>query len=401
MRAARTQRHPRRQRGAGIAAALLVALATAVPAAADTVKLPAVRSVLGADEPCVAASAAQAGGRPWALAALGHTRSLTLSQGGGVTVAVVDTGVSTTAAGLSGRVTALAGAGEDCVGHGTFAAGLIAAASTAGAAGAAGGGPAGLAPQAEILAVRGTDERGNASPARVAEGIRQAADAGAPVVYVAVALADGKAELTDAVRYASRKDALVVAPLAPDALPKDRATGDLVRPQPWYWPAAAPGVLAVTDYGPDGGRPDNAPVVSGADLAAPGDAVVGLGPRGKGHFIGSGASLAAAHAAGAAALVRARYPEMSAAEVSRQLTEAAYPAAPPRLDPYAALTAVLAEGPGATPRPAKAVVPAAVSPEPRRRALIVAAVGAGVLLLVAALAVVVPRGRARGWRPAA
>ncbi len=215
-----------------------------------------------------------------------------------------------------------------------------------------------------------------------------------------MALADGKAELTDAVGYASRKDALVVAPLAPDTLPKDRATGDLVPAEPWYWPAAAPGVLAVTDYGPDGGRPDNAPVVSGADLAAPGDSVVGLGPRGKGHFIGSGASLAAAHVAGAAALVRARHPEMSAAEVSRQLTEAAYPAAPPRLDPYAALTAVLAEKPGTMPRPAPAVVPAAVSTEPRQRAFVVAGVGTGVLLLVAALAVVVPRGRARGWRPA-
>ncbi|WP_371660029.1 S8 family serine peptidase [Streptomyces sp. NBC_00280] len=390
MRAARTLRF----RGAAVAAPLLVALSAAVPAAADSVKLPAVRSALGADESCVAASGEQAGGLPWALAALGHARSLTLSQGAGVTVAVVDTGVSTTAAGLSGRVTALGGAGEDCVGHGTFAAGLIAA------AGAADGGPAGLAPQAEILAVRGTDERGNTSAARVAQGIREAADAGASVIYVGVALAEGKAELTNAVGYASREDALVVAPLAPDTLPKDRATGDLVAAEPWYWPAAAPGVLAVTDYGPDGGRPDNAPVVSGADLAAPGDSVVGLGPRGKGHFIGSGASLAAAHTAGAAALVRARHPEMSAAEVSRQLTEAAYPAAPPRLDPYAALTAVLAENAGAVPRPARAVVPAAVSEEPRRRALVVAAVGAGVLLLVAALAVVVPRGRARGWRPA-
>ncbi|WP_327694979.1 S8 family serine peptidase [Streptomyces sp. NBC_00459] len=390
MRAARTLRF----RGAAVAAPLLVALSAAVPAAADSVKLPAVRSALGADESCVAASGEQAGGLPWASAALGHARSLTLSQGAGVTVAVVDTGVSTTAAGLSGRVTALGGAGEDCVGHGTFAAGLIAA------AGAADGGPAGLAPQAEILAVRGTDERGNTSAARVAEGIRKAADAGASVIYVGVALADGKAELTDAVGYASREDALVVAPLAPDALPKDRATGDLVAAEPWYWPAAAPGVLAVTGYGPDAGRPDNAPVVSGADLAAPGDSVVGLGPRGKGHFIGSGASLAAAHTAGAAALVRARHPEMSAAEVSRQLTEAAYPAAPPRLDPYAALTTVLAEKAGAVPRPAKAVVPAAVSSEPRQRALVVAGVGAGVLLLVAALAVVVPRGRARGWRPA-
>ncbi|MEW2118354.1 S8 family serine peptidase [Streptomyces sp. NPDC005474] len=394
MRAARTLRFRWAAVAAPLLAPLLVALSAAVPAAADSVKLPAVRSVLAADEPCVPPSTEHASGTPWALAALGNARSLTLSEGIGVTVAVVDTGVSANVSALAGRVTALDGAGVDCVGHGTFAAGLIAA------AGAADGGPSGLAPGAQILAVRGTDERGGASAARIADGIRKAADAGASVIYVGVALADGKAALTDAVGYASRKNALVVAPLAPDALPKDRATGDLVPAQPWYWPAAAPGVLAVSDYGPDGGRPDNAPVVPGADLAAPGDSVVGIGPRGTGDFIGSGASLAAAHAAGAAALVRARHPEMSATEVSRQLTEAAYPAAPPRLDPYAALTAVLPEGPGPTPRPAKAVVPAAVSQEPRQRAFVVAAVGAGVLLLVAALAVVVPRGRARGWRPA-
>ncbi|MEK8145866.1 S8 family serine peptidase [Streptomyces sp. M10(2022)] len=66
-------------------------------------------------------------------------------------------------------------------------------------------------------------------------------------------------------------------------------------------------------------------MVPGADLAAPGDAVVGIGPKGSGHYIGSGSSLAAANVAGAAALVRARYPKMTADEVSRQLTSAAYP----------------------------------------------------------------------------
>lgn len=376
------------------AAAAVTAVGAAPAAAAGSVELPAVQSLLGADQPCVAAATTQAGGEPWALRALGASRILTQSRGAGTTVAVVDTGVSGNASGLSGRVTALGDAGEDCVGHGTFAAGLIAAAA------GEGGGPAGLAPGARILAVRGTDERGATTADRLADGIREAADAGAGVIYVARALAGGKSVLTDAVEYAGEKDALVVAPLAPDALPRDRSTGGTVRPEPWYWPAAAPGVLAVTDYGPDGTRPDDAPVISGADLAAPGDAVIGIGPRGTGHFIGSGASLAAAHAAGAAALVRARYPELSAVEVSRRLVEAAYPASPPRLDPYAALTVVLPDGPGATPRPAAAVVPPTASPQPRNRALVVAGAGAGLVLLVAAAAVVIPRGRGRNWRPA-
>ncbi|MEU3064526.1 hypothetical protein [Streptomyces subrutilus] len=36
---------------------------------------------------------------------------------------------------------------------------------------------------------------------------------------------------------------------------------------------------------------------------------------------------------------------------------------------------------------------------PRQRALVVAAAGGGLVLLVAAAAAVVPRGRARRWRP--
>lgn len=140
--------------------------------------------------------------------------------------------------------------------------------------------------------------------------------------------------------------------------------------------------------------------MSGADLAAPGDAVVSIGPKGSGHFIGSGASFAAAHVAGAAALVRARYPELKAAQVSRRLTEAAYPAVPPRLDPYAALTAVPTDDKGTAPRPERAVVPPPPATEPRTRALVIAGLGGGLVLLVAAGAVVIPRGRARNWRPA-
>ncbi|MFD4899133.1 S8 family serine peptidase [Streptomyces sp. NPDC058411] len=390
----RARVRPRRRPRAPAVAATLLTTATAlgavgaVPAAADSVGLPVVRSVLAEDDTCASVSGEKAKAEPWTLGSLGMSRAKPLSQGAGTTVAVVDTGVAEGAPALSGRVTALGAAGEDCVGHGTFAAGLIAAAP------GDEGGPAGLAPQARILAVRGTDERGGSTAAQVADGIRQAADEGAQVIYVAVALDSGKPQLTDAVAYASGKDALVVAPVAPDALPRN------TEPAPWYWPAAAPGVLAVMDYGPDGSRPADAPLVSGADLAAPGDAVVSIGPKGSGHFIGSGASFAAAHVAGAAALVRARYPELKAAEVSRRLTEAAYPAVPPRLDPYAALTAVPTDDKGTAPRPERAVVPPPPATEPRTRALVIAGVGGGLVLLVAAGAVVIPRGRARNWRPA-
>ncbi|MFE9252485.1 S8 family serine peptidase [Streptomyces sp. NPDC007088] len=391
MRRAPSYRHPVART---VAAALLATapLAAAGPAAADSVELPSVSTVLAADAPCVRASPDKAADAPWSRRVLGLSRTWKLSEGEGVTVAVVDTGVGTDIPALSGRVTAAGDGGTDCVGHGSFAAGLIAAAPRAGS------GVSGVAPGARILGVRGTDTRGATTAARLAAGIRTAADEGAGVIYVGRALGTGKEELTEAVAYASASDALVVAPVTPDSVPRD-ATGKPGELLPWYWPASAPGVLSVIDYGPGGSRPEGAPTVGGADLSAPGDALVSVGPKGAGHYFGSGSSFAAAHVAGAAALVRARHPEMTAAQVFRQLTETAYPSDTPRLDPYAAVTALLSGERGTVASPGPARVVAAAPTGPRERALILAGVGGGLVLLVAAAAVVIPLGRARGWRP--
>ena len=399
------RRVPRRLRAVASVAAATASLlpsvlpgaasATAFGAAPSPVGLPVIPSALAPGQPCTSASPTQAHAQPWTVGALSLPRLRQLSQGAGVTVAVVDTGVGTGVSALAGRVTAAGGAGRDCVGHGSFAAGLIAG----GVDEAVGGG---IAPQARILAVRGTAPRGIATPGMVAAGIRSAANAGARVIYVGATLTTGRAELTAAVAYATRKDALVVAPAAPDAAPA-AAPGVVPSappPQP-YFPAFIPQVVSVADFGSDGARPKDAPGVFAADLAAPGDAVVSVGPKGAGNYIGSGSSLAAAFVAGTAALVRAYQPRLTTAEVASRLVVSAYPAAMPVLDPYAAITAVPsaagapAAGPGAPVR-----MPAQAPSGPRTRALIIASVGGGVVALMAAAAVVVPLGRARRWRPA-
>ncbi|MFE6281210.1 S8 family serine peptidase [Streptomyces sp. NPDC057877] len=390
MRAMRPHPRPARAAAALAALPLLLSGAPRAVAADGPVRLPVVRTELAADEECADASDRTARNEPWTRGALGLSRAWQHARGAGVTVAVVDTGVGTSVPALSGRVTAAGDADVDCVGHGSFAAGLIAAAPAEGV------GAAGVAPQARILAVRGTDERGATTPGQLADGIRAAADGGARVIYVGRALPEGKKELTAAVAHATRRDALVVAPFAPDALP---GGPDAAAPR-WYWPGAVPEVLSVRDYGPGGGRPADAPTALATDLAAPGDSVVSNGPEGSGHYLGSGASLAAAHVAGAAALVRARHPDLTAAEVSRRLTATAYPALPPRLDTYAALTTLLPDTVGATPRQPLAHLPPDPSTAPRERAVVIAAAGGGLVLLVAAGIAVIPRGRARGWRAA-
>ena len=185
------------------------------------------------------------------------------------------------------------------------------------------------------------------------------------------------------------------------AAPVTGSTPSAPQAQP-YFPAFIQQVVSVEDYGEDGGRPQNAPSIFAADLAAAGDAVVSIGPKGTGNFIGSGSSLAAANVAGAAALVRAYEPRLTAAEVARRLVVSAYPAAVPVLDPYAAVSAVSSTAtPAAAPQPEGAVrMPAHAAQSARGRALVVAAVGGGLMALVAAAAVIIPRGRARHWRPA-
>ncbi|GAA4496993.1 S8 family serine peptidase [Actinoallomurus oryzae] len=409
------RRVPRRARAvASVAVATLTLAVSALPGAASAtayrrrpaveptpVGLPVIPSALASGQSCTGASPTEAHAQPWTVSALSLARVRRLSQGAGITVAVVDTGVAPDAPALAGRVSAPGGAGKDCVGHGTFAAGLI-----AGRADDATGG--GVAPRARILAVRGTGRRGEADPGAVASGIRSAVDAGARVVYVGVALTKGRTEMTAAVQYATGKDVLVVAPAAPDATPIARtgvgavagSTPSAPPAQP-YFPAFIPQVVSVEDYGEGGTRPKDAPSVFAADIAAPGDAVVSHGPKGTGHFIGSGSSLAAANVAGTAALIRAYEPRLTAAEVARRLVVSAYPAAIPVLDPYAAVSAVSSPVTATAPPPESAIrMPGSASDAARGRALVVAAVGGGLVALVAAAAVIIPRGRARHWRPA-
>ncbi|WP_236580165.1 S8 family serine peptidase [Streptomyces sp. HM190] len=352
-------------------------------------RLPVIPGSLGPGAPCTRSSPTAMTVVPWTHAVLGLPAVRQHSRGAGVTVAVVDTGVAPGTRGLKGRVDAVGDAGEDCVGHGSFVAGLVAADRES----AAGVDLGGVAPDARVLAVRGTDPRGLPDPARVAAGIRAAADARAGVIAVPLALPESSPRLTAAVRYAAAHDCLVVAAAVPDA---PAAVSSRAAAPARFWPASDKGVLSVLDFGPDGGRPDGARSPVRADLAAPGDKVVGPGPRGTGSFTGTGASFATAQVAGAAALVRSRYPKLSAEETARRLTATAYPADVPRLDTYAALTVVPhvdAAVPQPTPRRGVVVSLSGEDPGPRRIALLV-----GSVCLTAVLAAAAARGAVRARR---
>ncbi|MEV6480042.1 S8 family serine peptidase [Streptomyces sp. NPDC051576] len=381
-------------------ALLLTASASALGAgsatAADgsTVQLPVLSSQLDADAACTAGSGQRATDVPWEQVSLQLSRTWEFASGSGVTVGVVDTGVSTDAPALKGRVTAVGDAGTDCVGHGTFVAGLVGAAVEDGVR------FAGVAQQARILAVRGGDARGKVTADQVADGIRAAVDGGAQVVTVSAALAGDTAALRSAVALAAKKDVLVVAAAVPDT-PATATSATDAPPARDYYPAADDGVLSVLDVDVDGKRPTGAYTTDSASIAAPGDGVVGIGPAKDGHYIGSGASLAAGFVAGTAALVRSVHPDLTAAQTATLLRTSAYPADVPRLDPYAAVTSVLGAGSAPVRDDAGSPVrlPADKAAGPLRRALWPASAGLAVIIAVIWLGLVLPRGRRLGWRP--
>jgi membrane-anchored mycosin MYCP len=265
---------------------------------------------------------------PWAQELLKPQRAWPFSTGSGVTVAVVDSGVDVDhpqlrRAGkvLPGRDFYLVGTlpgNFDCVSHGTGVAGIIAADQASGI------GFQGIAPGARILPVRVSErEAGQDGQVEVineqilAKGIRYAVDQGARVINLSMAGPRDDAAVRAAVAYAVRKDVVVVAAAG-------NRQGNSAGVVPSY-PAQYPGVLGVGAIDNRGARLQASQYGPYVDLVAPGGSVLTTNRR-SGHAYSDGTSFAAPFAAGAAALVRAAYPKMTAAQVIQRLKATATPA---------------------------------------------------------------------------
>lgn len=338
---------------------------------------------------CVVPSQSRSPDVPPAQAQLAFERAWELTRGAGVLVAVVDTGVDGTIPQLAGRLAAGPNLidGErpdtDCAGHGTFLAGIVAAAP------AVGSGFAGVAPEAGLVAVRSRDGRERGRTAAPGPALRAAVDAGASVVLLGSPLPHGDAGVDDAVRYAADRDVLVVTPgftVAQGVTPPDGVPDALV---------------SVTALGP---LPSSTRQTTGPfELAAPANDVTSVSRVSGGLVRGSGVEMAAAYVAGTAALVRSYGPGLTAAQVKRRLIDTAVlpleQGGPRVLDPLGAVSTVLTDPPAADPldRTPLAGVPLPVDDGSRARGLLLAAVGT-VLALVCAVAAATLRARRRRTR---
>ncbi|RQX06922.1 type VII secretion-associated serine protease mycosin [Micromonospora arida] len=343
---------------------------------------------------------------PWALRRLEPSSAWPLSRGAGVTVAVIDSGVSAAHPLLKGQVlegrdfNGLPARQGQCdeAGHGTLIAGII-----AGREGTAV--PfSGIAPAARILPIRVLQQLGAVNnpqlPAQIAAAIDWAVAQGADVINLSLTTIP-RPELTEAVERALAKGVVLVAAAGNRSEDSQNLPG---------YPAAYPGVIAVGGVDEQGGHVGTSISGDYVDIAAPGMNIVGPAPGNNGYRTvpEGGTSYAAAYVSGVAALVRAAYPSLDPQQVADRLERTADN--PPEgqnadighgtVNPYRAVSSLL----GTRANPPAGTLPApAVRDDPlswqRPTAIWAAVIGALLAGLLLVARPIMALGRRRDWRP--
>lgn len=406
------QRIPRRAAAAAAAGLALACVAlTAAPALADQVR-----------------------NQEWWLSTLHVTKAWQSSRGSGVTVAVLDTGVNRAQADLTGSVRTgpdYTKSGRQAGGpfwgiHGTAVASLIAG---HGHGAHNSDGIIGVAPKAKILSVRVSLEGNDpllsdatiaaGLPAAIARGIRYAVKHGAQVIdlpldpafaaatsltHGSAAPAGGAAAERSAVRYALRKNVVLVAPSGDGGAGTDSVN----------YPAAYPGVISVGAFNESFTKASFTSRRSYVTLTSAGDGIIAASqPSGYAQLRST--SAASAVVAGMVALIRAQFPTLTPAQVTSALTQSTVFRPPGgRLDgsgfgtadaaaalvAAANINAAVPSGSASGPAAPPAAPAVHVKTESIERALRYPALGVAALLLIALVLLLTGRARRRRARTA-
>ncbi|BBX98102.1 type VII secretion-associated serine protease mycosin [Mycobacterium lacus] len=292
---------------------------------------------------------------PAQLADLGLPQVWQLTRGAGQRVAVIDTGVSrhvrlpNLVAG--GDYVSTGDGTQDCDAHGTVVAGIIAAAPDSNKDGFSG-----VAPDVTVIGIRQSSAKfapvgeesatGFGDVATMAKAVRTAADLGASVITISsVACVPVAAALDDralgaALAYAvDVKNAVIVAAAGntggvahcpPQRSDANWDTVTVAVSPAWYDDY----VLTVASVSTEGAPSAFTLAGPWVDVAAVGEAVTSLSPVGDGLVNAvaghngstplSGTSFAAPVVGGLAALIRARFPALSAREVMQRIESTAH-----------------------------------------------------------------------------
>jgi subtilisin family serine protease len=232
-----------------------------------------------------------------------------------VTIAVLDSGITYEHPEFSGRILP----GKDLInqdehpaddlGHGTHVAGIAAAAidNQLGSAGVCGA--------CQILPVKVLNKNNFGTMWGVANGLLWAVDQGADIVVMSLGSRSANELLRRAVAYAGVHNVLLVA-----------AAGNNGNRQAFY-PAAYPGVLAVSATNRNDLNCDFSNFGDYVDIAAPGDNIfsthMDLSGDQQGYMSMSGTSTSVPFVAGVAGLLLAQDPTRTAVDLERLLTTTA------------------------------------------------------------------------------
>lgn len=262
-----------------------------------------------------------------------------VTEGSGVTVALIDSGVDSNVSVLSGDTVI---SGPDFTGlhtspqnpnwgsHGTWMASIIAGHGTDGGF----DGVMGIAPEAKILSIRVIPDKGdpgyrtyNDEPEQtiqdeLADGIITAVKDHAQVISMSIGYSAPSGVVRNAITYAYQHGTVLVASSGNSGVSDTRHGSGSPGMAPESFPADYPGVLGVGAVTINGTQASFSSSNLSVQVAAPGKGVPAQGRNGS-YYTVDGTSPACALVAGVAALIKSRYPKISPALVTEALTATA------------------------------------------------------------------------------